>query len=95
MSTYAVIYTYSDDTALRDAVRPEHREYLSGLDGLLAAGAWTPAEAPGGLLLFRVADKATVQGYVEKDPFSLAGVITDVQIREWGPALGAVAESLR
>ncbi|GAA0907609.1 YciI family protein [Pseudonocardia zijingensis] len=90
-STFAVIYTYTDDTALREATRPTHRDYLRGLDELIVAGAWAPSEAPGGLLVFRAEDKAAVQAIVEADPYKKAGVIADVQIREWVPPLGPLA----
>ena len=96
-TTYAVIYTYTDDTELRDATRAEHREYLRGFteDGsLLVAGAWAPSEAPGGLLVFRSADKAAVQAIVDKDPFTTAGVVARADIREWAPPLGPVAGAL-
>jgi uncharacterized protein YciI len=90
-STFAVIYTYTDDTALREATRPTHRDYLRGLDTLLVAGAWVPGEAPGGLLIFRAEDKAAVQAIVDKDPYSTAGVVANAEIREWAPPLGPLA----
>jgi uncharacterized protein YciI len=96
-TTFAVIYTYTDDSALRDATRPAHREYLRGLadDGaLLVAGAWGPGEPPGGLLIFRSEDKAAVQAFVDKDPFTTAGVVADAEIREWAPPLGPMAAAL-
>ena len=96
-STFAVIYTYTDDAALRDATRPAHRDYLRGLadDGaMLVAGAWAPAEAPGGLLIFRGEDKAAVQAIVDEDPFTTAGVVAVAEIREWAPPLGPLAAPL-
>jgi uncharacterized protein len=96
-STFAVLYTYTDDTALRDDTRPVHREYLRGLadqGALLVAGAWAPAEAPGGLLVFRAEDKAAVQVYVDDDPFTTAGVVARAEIREWAPPLGPLADAL-
>jgi uncharacterized protein YciI len=96
-STFAVIYTYTDDTALREATRPAHRDYLRGLadDGaLLVAGAWAPGEAPGGLLVFRTGDKAAVQAIVDEDPYTTAGVVAGADIREWVPPLGPVAPQL-
>jgi uncharacterized protein len=93
-STFALIYTYTDDTALREATRPAHRDYLRGLadDGmLLVAGAGAPGEAPGGLLIFRAEDKAAVQAIVDKDPYTTAGVVAGADIREWAPPLGPVA----
>jgi uncharacterized protein YciI len=96
-STFAVIYTYTDDTGLREATRPAHRDYLRGLadDGtLLVAGAWAPSEAPGGLLVFRAEDKAAVQAIVDGDPYTTAGVVAGADIREWVPPLGPVAPQL-
>lgn len=96
-TTFAVIYSYTDDTELREATRPSHREYLNGLadqGALLVAGAWAPSEAPGGLLVFRAADKAAVQAIVDKDPYSTAGVVANADIREWAPPLGPVATAL-
>ena len=93
-STFAVIYTYTDDTALREATRPSHREYLRGLadeGAMLVAGAWAPGEAPGGLLVFRAEDKAAVQAIVDNDPYTTAGVVAGADIREWVPPLGPVA----
>jgi uncharacterized protein len=94
VSTYAVIYTYSDDTDLRMDTRPAHRDYLAALPELVVAGAWSPGEPAGGLLIFAAADKAAVQGIVDKDPYSLAGVVTNAEIREWVPPLGPAASAI-
>ena len=94
MSTYAVIYTYTDDLDRRMEVRPEHRDYLSALPQLVVAGAWAPGEPVGGLLVFRAEDKAAVQAIVDGDPYSKAGVVADVQIREWVPPLGPAASAV-
>ena len=96
-TTFALIYTYTDDTELRDATRPAHRDYLRPFaeDGtMLVAGAWAPGEAPGGLLVFRVEDRAAVQAIVDADPFSTAGVVARAEIREWAPPLGPLAGAL-
>ncbi len=94
--TYAVIYSYTSDSELREKTRQVHRDYLSSLaDGtLLAAGAWAPAEDPGGLLIFRSADRAGVQAIVDEDPYTKAGVVATVDIREWAPPLGPVSDAL-
>ena len=96
-TTFAVIYTYTDDTELRDSTRSAHREYLSEFvdDGsLLVAGAWAPSEAPGGLLVFRAADRAAGQAIVDRDPYTRAGVVSAADIREWVPPIGPVAGAL-
>lgn len=94
MTTFAVLYTYTDDHDRRFAVRGDHRAYLAALPGLLVAGAWAPDEPAGGLLVFRAEDRAAVQAIVDGDPYTAAGVIADVQIREWAPPLGPVAVAL-
>lgn len=94
MSTYAVIYTYTDDTDLRMATRPAHRDYLTSLPELVVAGAWAPDEPAGGLLVFRTADKADMLAIVDGDPYRKAGVVADVQIREWVPPLGPAAAAV-
>ncbi|MFR9806977.1 YciI family protein [Pseudonocardia sp. RS010] len=96
-TTFALIYTYTDDAELRDATRPAHRDFLRELvdDGtLLVAGAWAPGEAPGGLLVFRAEDKAAVQAIADKDPFTTAGVVASSDIREWVPPIGPAAGAL-
>jgi uncharacterized protein len=94
VSTYAVIYTYTDDTDLRMDTRPAHRDYLMSLAELVVAGAWTPNEPAGGLLVFRAADKAAVQAIVDADPYSKAGVVANTEIREWVPPLGPAAAAI-
>lgn len=94
MAVYAVIYTYTSDDELRAATRPVHREYLEGVEGLLVAGAWTPGEPPGGLLVFRADDRADVEKIVAADPYTTGGIVASTDIREWGPALGPAAAAL-
>lgn len=96
-TTFAVIYTYTDDTELREATRPAHRDYLREFvdnGSLLVAGAWAPAEAPGGLLIFRAEDRSAVQAIVDKDPYTTSGVVSATDIREWAPPLGPLAGAL-
>lgn len=96
-STFAVLYTYTDDVALRDSLRPAHRDYLrerADEGALLVAGAWAPDEPAGALLVFRAEDKAAVQAILDADPFTTAGVVADTQIRSWTPPLGPAAPAL-
>ena len=91
MTIFAVTYRYSDDVATRDNLRTEHRDYLRGLADqglLLVSGPFGPDEAPGALLLFRADDKAHVDALVEKDPFTLSGVIAETDSTEWEPVIG-------
>ncbi|WP_028709287.1 YciI family protein [Propionicicella superfundia] len=98
MATFAVIYTYSDDTELRAAVRPRHRAYLGGLGEqsiCLVAGAWTPTEPPGALLVFRADSKEEVEDLLANDPFVTEGYVVDKQIFEWGAGIGPLAKQFQ
>ncbi|WP_447643812.1 YciI family protein [Nocardioides zeae] len=91
MSIYAVTYTYSDDTALRDAERASHREYLAGLAAeghMVVSGPWGADEPAGALLLFRADSADDVRGLTAADPFVEVGVVVDQVVREWLPVLG-------
>lgn len=97
MTIYAVTYRYSDDVATRDRVRPEHREYLRGLADrgfLLLSGPFGPDEPAGGLLIFRADDKDEVAALVEKDPFTITGVITSSETVEWDPVIGPLRSGI-
>jgi uncharacterized protein YciI len=86
---FAVEYSYIEDVPRRHAVRPAHREYLGTLvdsGALLAAGAWTADD--GALLLFDAEDEATVQGYLDNDPYKAADVISATKITPWNAVLG-------
>lgn len=91
MPVYAVTYTYDDRTDLRMRARPEHRAFLSGLfdDGIvLAAGAWSDAGRPGGLLVVRAESADGVAAALDGDPYRRAGVLAGREIREWGQLMG-------
>lgn len=94
MSTFAVTYRYTDDVALRDEVRPRHREYLGGVaaaDVLLLAGAFGP---DGALLVLRCPDERGVHDVVGADPFHTSGVLDSYDVVPWAPVLGALVPAL-
>lgn len=90
MTTFAVQYTYDQRADLRDEIRPAHRDYLAGLaeqGRLLGSGPY--ADGPdGALLVFAADDRTALDGLVAEDPFSQAGIIADLQVREWTLVLG-------
>jgi uncharacterized protein YciI len=97
MTIYAVTYRYSDDVATRDRVRPEHREYLRGLADrglMLLSGLFGPDEPAGAPLVFRAEDKAEVAALIEKDPFTITGVITSSETAEWSPVIGPLVSGI-
>jgi uncharacterized protein YciI len=96
MAVFAITYVYApDSTAARDEHRPAHREYLSGLteQGVnLCSGPFGAEDAPGALLLFRAGSREEALALTEKDPFRLQGLVREVDVREWLPVLGPLAE---
>ena len=102
MSLFRVIYTYTEDVATRDEVRPQHRAYLTELadqgivvlSGPVAAADGRP---DGALLLVNAADEVTVRAHLGRDPFQRAGLVAAADVRGWTPVLGswhaAVADS--
>jgi uncharacterized protein YciI len=97
MTTFAVRYTYDQRSDVRDEIRPEHRAYLSGLAerGLLHGSGPFADGAPGALLAFETTDRAALEVLLADDPFARAGVIAEVEIREWTLVLGPWAAGLR
>jgi uncharacterized protein YciI len=96
MTTFAVRYTYDQRSDVQDEVRPEHRAYLADLAdrGLLhGSGPFTDG-APGALLAFETTDRTALEVLLADDPFARAGVIAEVEIREWKLVIGPWAAGL-
>ncbi|GII99168.1 hypothetical protein CLV28_1810 [Sediminihabitans luteus] len=97
MPIHAVTYTYTDDDARRDAVRPEHREFLGALaargvvvaSGPLAAQGDTPA---GALLLLDAVLAPDALEALDADPFHREGLVAAREVRSWSPVIGALRE---
>jgi len=87
---FALTYeTVPDHATRRTPYRPEHlalaKEFHA--DGrLVMAGAFNPIE--GALLIFEADAPAVVEGFVERDPYVKAGLVTAWRIREWTVVVG-------
>lgn len=94
MAYFAVQYTYSDDTAELDRVRPQHRAFLAMLTNgpLLASGPFVDAEQPSALLILRAGSVAEVERHLDEDPFWEAGLIKGRDVTEWNPLIGVFAD---
>jgi len=79
-----VLYEYDDNTALRDELRPAHRDYLGSRDGLLLSG---PTAAGGAVIVYR-ADPAELESWLDGDPFWTAGTISRRVVTEWTIGMG-------
>ena len=104
MAVFAIHYDYPDDPAEMLAIRPEHREWLSSVPGLLVAGMYQPGcdeaaqgepgrptdqvPANGALIVVRGASVAEVAASFDHDPYWVAGFVLRRVVREWNPPLG-------
>jgi len=94
MALFVVEYDYTDDTALRDELRPGHRDLMSRLADAgvnLGSGIFGPEDPAGALLLLRAESKEQALEYTAEDPFRVRGAVREYRIREFIPFFGAVA----
>ncbi|WP_337061283.1 YciI family protein [Kineococcus sp. G2] len=92
MPYFVATYAYTPDTALRDEVRPVHREWLAGLGERLVLSG--PTDADGAVLVFEAPDAAAVEALLEQDPFTVRGIVAERRVVGWNPILGRLAGSL-
>jgi uncharacterized protein YciI len=101
VAIFAIHYTYPDDATEMLTVRPEHREWLTSLHGLLVAGMYKdgidevsegeptdqePANA--GLIVVSADSLEEVTQTFEQDPYWLGGYVLRRVVRRWDPPLG-------
>ena len=89
MKYYAVTYTYGE-RSLISATRPRHRDYMTSLKDsgtVIAAGPF--AGDTQSLILFRVSDEDALADILAADPYTEAGALADLEIREWNPVINA------
>ena len=84
MATYAVTITY-DDLALRDKIRPSHREYLASLfDQQVLVSAGPFGDDSGALLIYEADSEQALQAVLDKDPYVVnTGCLASLTIKEW------------
>lgn len=93
MSIYAVSYTYSDDVATRDEVRPSHRDFLRGLNAEGVVRASGPVDGGVGALVVLEAESAEdALRILDADPFQVRGVIAERSVRQWDVVIGGLAK---
>lgn len=93
MSIYAVSYTYSDDVATRDEVRPSHRDFLRGLNAEGVVRASGPVDGGIGALVVLEAESAEdALRILDTDPFQVRGVIAERSASQWDVVIGGLAE---
>ena len=92
MQHFVVTYEYSQDTEKRNALRAGHRAFLAEQAQLLISG---PTDDDGAVLVFRAEDAAEVGALLDRDPFTVEGIVTARTIRGWDPVLGSLLPAFR
>lgn len=93
MTYFAATYRYADGSeALRDGLRPAHREFLAAIHGLRLGGATDGDDGAGALLVFEAPDAATVSSWLDEDPFVTGGAIAQRTVASWNVALGSARD---
>ena len=101
MAIFAIHYTYPDDATEMLTHRPEHREWLTSLPGLLVGGMYkdgidevsegeTTDQEPanGALIVYAAESVEEVTETFDQDPYWLGGYILRRVVRTWDPPLG-------
>jgi uncharacterized protein YciI len=91
MKYFALFYYVVDDfVSRRSPHREEHLRLARAAQSrgeLVLAGALTdPADRA--LLVFRAADRSTVEEFVRNDPYVTRGLVTRWEIRSWAVVIG-------
>lgn len=97
MTFFAATYTYTDATEEIAATRPRHRAFLNELhkSGQLRASGPLPETNPAqALLIMTCSDADEVRQVLAADPFQVAGLVADLDVTPWIPAVGVFADEL-
>ena len=84
MATFAVVYTFADNEAVRLETRPKHREYLKTLldaGNIVLSGPFV--DDTGALLVIEADSREEVEGFLANDPYRDAGVVDNAMVKEW------------
>lgn len=97
MGFYVVLYEYSEKTSTeRGHLRRDHATYLQDLyehEVLVLSGPF--ATGRGALLLMRAGNSKEVEDILDRDPFSLAGVVASRTIQPFRLGFGLPDETDR
>lgn len=92
MPVFAVEVRFVEDTDLIDNTRPEHRRFVDDLATEEIVWLAGPGEdGTGGLIVYNVANEATLERLIAEDPYTLKGVVAERRIHPWKAILGSKA----
>jgi uncharacterized protein YciI len=85
---FAAIIEYAQDKDKIQAVRPQHRQYLSSLKerGQLAASG-PFLDDSGALIVYEAATRDEAEKLLQADPFNQNGIFVRYQLRPWNPVI--------
>lgn len=94
MNTYIVRMDHPDGSEWNEFVF-EHVVYLKELISqgkVLASGPLKGTPLRAGFIIFRAENLAQVRAMVDADPFSREGLIAELDIQQWDPLFGMLAD---
>ncbi|MFN8476157.1 MAG: YciI-like protein [Anaerolineae bacterium] len=91
MGYYALLYTVVDNfVERRMPYRSAHLQLIDAAhqrgDIIMAGALGDPPD--GALLVFRTAERSTVEDFARNDPYVLSGVVTGWEVRPWNVVTG-------
>ena len=89
---FLLFYDYVDNIIERRApYREAHLALVAGYvdRGELVLGGAFANPADGAVLAFKVDERATIEQFVERDPYVVNGLVTAWRIREWTVVVGS------
>lgn len=84
MPTFARTFRMTPDDPARLEVRPAHRDYVAELHArgdIRMSGPF--ADQRGALIVYEAADLDAARALVAADPYTDAGVVEELELREW------------
>ncbi|WP_313286319.1 YciI family protein [Corynebacterium vitaeruminis] len=93
MGTYAVIYTYADETPEMAEIRPTHVDFLQKQfdDGrIIVSGRLVDTDPEGALLVMRGESVQDLEELMNDDPLWIGGFITNRRIGKWNVAFNSI-----
>lgn len=95
LRAHIAIYRYVDNSSGRDQHRADHRTFLRNLHSqgrLIFCGPFAEPELPGAILMVTGSSVEEVHGLLDDDPFHLAGLISQREVREFRLGIGTMPQ---
>ena len=96
MSLYIVLYDYDPKlVGLKNEVRADHRAFMHRLNSLgmvLSTDRTTSSQDQGSLTIMLARDAEEAKQILEDDPYVQAGMVKNITVRDWSPAVGTFAD---